>query len=87
MVLALKPKRRSDRGNARRLSSDDRDHILEIRKKSLHMPVSVFYEQLIAQGEITKNQVSYATINRLLKKHKLAGRNIKPNLHPYPPQI
>ena len=72
---ALKPKRRSDRGNARRLSPDDRDHILEIRKKSLHMPVSVFYEQLIQHGEITKNQVSYSTINRLLKKHKMAGRN------------
>ena len=72
---ALKPKRRADRGNARRLSPDEKDHILEIRKKSLHMPVSVFYEQLIARGEITKKQVSYATINRLLKKHKLAGRN------------
>ena len=72
---ALKPKRRSDRGNSRRLSPDDKDHILDKRKESLHMPVSVFYEQLIKRGEITKNQVSYATINRLLKKHKLAGRN------------
>src|SRR5699024_967790 len=72
---ALKPKRQSDRGNARRLSPDDRDYILEIRKKSLHMPASVFYEQLIQRGEITKNQVSYSTINRLLKKYKMAGRN------------
>ncbi len=72
---AFKPKRRSDRGGARRLSPDDKDHILEIRNKYLHMPVSVFYDQLIRAGEITKNQVSYATINRLLKKHKLAGRN------------
>ncbi|GAE95257.1 mobile element protein [Gracilibacillus boraciitolerans JCM 21714] len=40
------------------------------------MPVSVFYEQLIKRGEIQKNQVSYATINRLLKKYKMAGRNI-----------
>jgi len=71
----LKPKRRSDRGDARKLSSEDKDHILEIRKKSLHMPVSVFYDQLIERGEITKNQISYSTINRLLKKHKLAGRH------------
>lgn len=78
---ALKPKRRSDRGGARNLSPDDKDYILEIRKKSLHMPVSVFYEQLIAHGEITKSQVSYATINRLLKKHKLAGRNHR-SFHP-----
>lgn len=72
---ALKPKRRSDRGGARRLSPEDKDHIIEIRKKSPHMPVSVFYEQLIGRGEIQKNQVSYATINRLLKKYKMAGRN------------
>ena len=72
---ALKPKRRSDRGNSRRLSPDDKDHILEIRKDYLYMPVSVFYEQLIKRGEIQKHEVSYATINRLLKKHGLAGRN------------
>lgn len=72
---ALKPKRRSDRGNSRRLSPDDKDHILEIRKKFLHMPVSLFYEQLVKNGEIQKNQISYSTVNRLLKKHKLAGKN------------
>lgn len=72
---ALKPKKRSDRGGTRRLPPEDEDHILEIRKKNLHMPVSVFYEQLIARGEITKKQVSYSTINRLLKKRKMAGKN------------
>ncbi|MEC5274021.1 helix-turn-helix domain-containing protein, partial [Caldifermentibacillus hisashii] len=55
---ALKPKKRADRGNSRRLSPDDQDHILDIRKKFLHMPVSVFYEQLIQQGEINQNQIS-----------------------------
>lgn len=71
---ALKPKKRADRGNSRRLSPDDQDHILDIRKKFLHMPVSVFYEQLIRQGEINQNQISYSTINRLLKKHNLSGK-------------
>lgn len=71
---ALKPKKRADRGNSRRLSPDDQDHILDIRKKFLHMPVSVFYEQLIQQGEINQNQISYSTINRLLKKHNLSGK-------------
>lgn len=73
---ALKPKKRRDRGNSRRLSTDDQNHILEIRKKNLHMPVSVFYEQLIELGEIQKNQISYSTINRLLKKHNLSGKQI-----------
>jgi putative transposase len=73
---ALKPKKRMDRGNSRRLSPDDQDHILEIRKKSPHMPVSVFYEQLIERGEIQKNQISYSTIIRLLKKHNLIGKQL-----------
>lgn len=71
---ALKPKNRADRGDSRRLSPDDRDQIIEFRKKNLHMPVSVFYEQLIESGEIQKNQISYSTINRLLKKHNLVGK-------------
>jgi putative transposase len=73
---ALKPKKRMDKGNSRRLSPDDQDLVLEIRKKSLHMPVSVFYEQLIEHGEIQKNQISYSTIIRLLKKHNLVGKQI-----------
>lgn len=71
---ALKPKKRADRGNSRRLSPDEQDEILEIRKKFLHMPVSVFYDHLIDCGEINKNQISYSTINRLLKKNKLVGK-------------
>ena len=74
---ALKPKKRADRGDSRRLSPDDQDHILETRKKSPYMPVSVFYELLIQQGEIQQNQVSYSTINRLLKKHNLVGKQIR----------
>jgi hypothetical protein len=75
---ALKPKKRSDRGNSRRLTPDERDHILEIRKKSPQMPVSVFYEQLIKEGEITKNEISYSTIIRLVKKHNLIGKYLDP---------
>ena len=71
---ALKPKKRGDRGNSRRLAPDDQDQILEIRKKNLHMPVSVFYEQLIKRGEIQKYQISYSTIIRLLKKNNLVGK-------------
>lgn len=73
---ALKPKKRTDRGNSRRLSPEDQDQILYIRKKFLHMPVSVFYEHLIEQGEIQKNSISYSTINRLLKKHNLVGKRM-----------
>ena len=75
---ALKPKRRSDRGHSRRLSPDDEDHILALRKEHPTMPVTVFYEHLIEQGEIPKNHISYFTIYRLLKKHNLVGKEILP---------
>lgn len=72
---ALKPKKRADRGQSRRLSPDDQDHLLAMRKEVLYMPVTVFYEQLIKRGEIKENEVSYATVNRLLKKHQLTGQS------------
>lgn len=72
---ALKPKKRADRGQSRRLSPDDQDHLLAMRKEVLYMPVTVFYEQLIKRGEIKENEVSYATVNRLLKKHQLTGHS------------
>ncbi|KMY56619.1 integrase, partial [Geobacillus stearothermophilus] len=68
------PKRRSDRGHSRRLSPDDEDHILALRKEYPTMPVTVFYEHLIEQGEIPENHTSYFTIYRLLKKHNLVGK-------------
>ena len=75
---ALKPKRRSDRGHSRRLSPEDEDHILTLRKKLPHMPVTVFYQHLIEQGEIEKQLVSYFTIYRLCKKYNLVGKEILP---------
>ncbi|AEV19283.1 MULTISPECIES: IS481 family transposase [Bacillaceae] len=73
---ALKPKRRSDRGHSRRLSPEEEDHILALRKKHPHMPVTVFYQHLIEQGEI--QSISYFTIYRLLKKYNLVGKEILP---------
>ncbi|KYD08896.1 hypothetical protein B4135_3970 [Caldibacillus debilis] len=40
------------------------------------MPVTVFYEHLIEQGEIPENHTSYFTIYRLLKKHNLVGKEV-----------
>ncbi|BBW96026.1 hypothetical protein GsuE55_08590 [Geobacillus subterraneus] len=74
---ALKAKRRSDRGRSRRLSPDDEDHILALRKEHPTMPVTVFYEQLTKQGDIPTT-LSYFTIYRLLKKHNLVGKEILP---------
>jgi putative transposase len=65
----LKPKRRRDRGQSRTLGAEQLDHILVLRQEMNDMPISVFYDQLIAKGEILPHEVSYATLYRLLKKH------------------
>ena len=65
----LKPKPRSDLGSSRRLKIDQQDRIVELRRMHVEMPISVFYEWLIKEGEILPHEVSYSTLNRLLKKH------------------
>jgi hypothetical protein len=40
------------------------------------MPVTVFYDQLIENGEILPHEVSYTTVYRLLKKHGLLGKEM-----------
>jgi transposase InsO family protein len=73
----LKPKKRSDRGRSRRLSPEDEEHILALRKKFPHAPVTVFYRHLMEQGELYP-KTSYFTIYRLLKKYNLVGKQILP---------
>jgi transposase InsO family protein len=72
----LKPKRRSDRGQSRTLSPDQQDHLLALRREMRLMPVTVFYDQLIENGEILPHEVSYTTVYRLLKKHGLLGKEM-----------
>lgn len=70
----LKPKRRSDRGQSRKLTLEQEEHLLLLRKQRRDLPASVFYDQLVDKGEILPKEVSYATIYRLLKKHGLIGK-------------
>ena len=71
----LKPKRRSDRGQPRKLSCEQEEHILVLRNLERDMPASVFYDRLVDKGEILPKEVSYATVYRLLKKHGLIGKD------------
>ncbi len=73
---ALKPSRRSDRGQSRTLSHEQQLHLMALRKERLWMPITVFYDQLIVKGEILPKAVSYATIHRFLKKQKLLGKEV-----------
>lgn len=70
----LKPKRRSDRGQPRKLSREAEEHLLELRKDERLLPVSVFYDQLVEKGEILPKEVSYTTVYRLLKQNGMIGK-------------
>jgi len=72
----LKPKRRSDRGQPRKLSREQEEHLLALRKEFRNLPASVFYDQLVEKGEVLPKEVSYTTVYRLLKKHGLIGREL-----------
>ena len=71
----LKPKRRSDRGQPRKLTTEQEEDILALRQLERDMPASVFYDRLVDKGEILPMEVSYATVYRLLKKHGLIGKD------------
>lgn len=72
----LKPKKRSDRGQPRKFSPEQEEHLLALRKVERQMPVSLFYDRLVEKGEILPCDVSYTTVYRLLKKHGLIGKTI-----------
>jgi putative transposase len=70
----LKPRHRGDRGTSRRLTPDQEDHVLALRREIPEMPVTVFYKRLIETGDIRANEASYTTVYRLLKNHRLVGK-------------
>jgi len=73
---ALKPKYRSDRGRSRSLTQEQALHLLSLRKKHPGIPVSVFYDQLIKEGDLLPHEASYTTVYRLLKKQGLLGKDM-----------
>jgi len=78
---ALKPRHRSDRGTSRTLSEELQDYLLNLRKNEATVPVTVFYDQLIKDGDILPRSVSYTTVYRLFKKHGLLGKETEKAPH------
>jgi len=70
----LNPKGRADKGQCRKLNAQQEERLLSLRQQHRDMPVSVFYDQLVGQGEILPKEVSYATVYRFLRKHELIAK-------------
>lgn len=73
----LKPKARSDRGQSRKISPELQERLLSLRKEQPGIPVSVFYDQLIAKGVILPCDFSYSSVYRFLKRQDLVRGEIR----------
>jgi transposase InsO family protein len=73
----LRPKPRSDRGHAQAIEPDLRDLLLEIKREHEDASVSLIRRTLIAQGRMSKNAVSEATLRRLYAEHGLDPKTLR----------
>ena len=55
----LKPRRRSDKGESRKIPRDVRERVIQLREEKRDAPVAVFYELLVEQGVLKPQDVSY----------------------------
>lgn len=67
----LKPRKRSDKGKSRKITSELKDKLLKARKEHPEQSVSLFYDQLIVNEIIRPSEVSYSTVYRFFKRKGL----------------
>lgn len=67
----LKPKKRSDKGKSRKITSELKDKLLDARKEHPERSVSLFYDQLVAKDIIRPSDVSYSSVYRFFKRRGL----------------
>lgn len=65
---ALKPTRRSDVGNSRKLNDDIISQINYLHKEYPRLPCTLIYQKLLDNGTITRESVSLSTITRYVAR-------------------
>jgi transposase InsO family protein len=68
---ALRPQPRSDKGRARKLTAEQRELLLEIRREYPNTPTTVILRTLLAEGRLDAGVVSETTLRRLYRQHGL----------------
>lgn len=68
---ALRPRERSDKGRARKLTAAQRELLLEIRREYPKTSVVVILRTLVAEGRLDAHAVSETTVRRLYRQHGL----------------
>jgi transposase InsO family protein len=77
-IDGLYPKRRSDKGNSRKLSSTAKEYIVEAKISSPKKTAKAIYQELIARGYINYNDISLSTVQRFISKEKLSSKKLEP---------
>lgn len=62
----LYPKRRSDCGHSRKLTSSVKKKIIDLKTKNPRMTATSIYLKLIEDGDITKKDISLSTVTRFV---------------------
>lgn len=70
---ALKPRRRSDKGESRVIPPELRQQLVSLRQQQPDISVVLFYQKMLEQRIIPAGEVSYHSVYRLLKRMDLAG--------------
>jgi transposase InsO family protein len=68
---ALRPRPRSDRGRGRRLTGEQRQLLLDIRRENPSASVPVILRTLVLEGRLDRAAVSAATVRRLYAENGL----------------
>lgn len=72
----LKPGTRKDQGVSRKLSFEVEQHLVNIRLLQPDIPFTVFFDQLLKNGELEPGEASFATVYRIMKRHGLIKKGL-----------
>ena len=70
---ALKPRRRSDKGESRVIAPELKRQLVDLREQQREISVTLFYERMLQQGIIPAGKVSYHSVYRMLKRLDMVG--------------
>jgi len=73
----LKPGTRDDFGKSRKICAEKEARLVVKREMRRELPLTVFYDELVKEGEITADEASFATIYRMLRKYDLVRQGVR----------
>ena len=74
---ALKPKRRTDRGQSRKITGELKKRLIKLRKKNSGLSVKLFYDEMVKKEEFMPSDLSYSTLYRFFQKKDLIKTEIE----------